>query len=695
MGLQALGGSLIFQILVTLGVTAFAAESARRSAVSAPNRDFLSSLAELFYKLQPHVPAQAKIQLADQLAVAIVSPEARELTLLDEAQSQATSAQVVDALLRSATEPMPPIPFTTFVTVDEARAWWEEVELVNSFGALTNAQFVAYGQHYANEVRRLTDPPLNQWVAAAQALAAGVPSPDTRWFIGLALVNAGMLNVPHPENYLEDLEGPLGLSWPDAWAYWEGTGLVAARPSSVTVPVPPGTITVPGAGAGAIDLSGLVGAIGGLAAALPVSLLGGMTAAANLTNAGRKRQHLDRLACQPTTALETLAQIARSTISTAGPLVLLRFQDDLPLVKNAVSGIITGLLTNAMPDKLVSPDNVDEVAFNMLLERTTFGATAHLVAQAAEMNANIKTLNTNMLAAFLADLAGYSRLAQAWLGQVEQVAIQPAMARRVNRIARARIPDINQLGVMYAKKEISPDKAAEALAESGYSDEWVDTFQQALFLDPRLGEIVRIAQFYALSISPETSTPSPEALRWLGARSDWLAQVNTTLPQVLPDWWWWYKLMKGGYEMTDVKVLVQVGKRAAVRREQTLFFNAILRLYRDGYIRRAEADELVQEGWGVGVRGSAFLDPITARMRAMDLQVEYNRKSMAASTIGRMLAKGFISEDEAIRLLEGQGMESQMAVARVVQAKLGLLPTRRLELPDLDDEDATVIEAGG
>jgi hypothetical protein len=96
---------------------------------------------------------------------------------------------------------------------------------------------------------------------------------------------------------------------------------------------------------------------------------------------------------------------------------------------------------------------------------------------------------------------------------------------------------------------------------------------------------------------------------------------------------------------------------------------------------------LIKEGWGVGTAGEAFLEPVAARMRAMDLQVEYNRKAMAVSLVGRMQAKGLISEDAAIEMMQRQGMERNVAVSRVLQAKLGLLPTRRLELPDQDDED--------
>ena len=131
-----------------------------------------------------------------------------------------------------------------------------------------------------------------------------------------------------------------------------------------------------------------------------------------------------------------------------------------------------------------------------------------------------------------------------------------------------------------------------------------------------------------------------------------------------------------------------MAKRAVVRREQTLFFNAVLRLFRDGYITRTRARELVEEGWGSGPNGAAFLDPVIARMRAMDMQVEYGQKQMAAGAVGRMHAKGLYSDTKVIASLVSLGMDPDKALARMVQSKLGLLPARRLELPETDEDES-------
>lgn len=690
--ISAFVGQRLVQLLVTLGVAGFAAEATRQAATTSPRWPTIEGLVARIQSFQPyHFPTSTR-RLADELHVAIASPSAVNVEIVSGQSRAEVQAAVVNALLARAAAPGPIPPLTPFPSVSEADSLMQLVDQLAMEGGISQFYWQEYQEHYERERSRLLALAPEDWIGLGQTLAADSPSPDTLYFVGRALANAGMLRVPNPESFLDELPGSAGRSWDDALAWYRIQGLigVAAPPAVPTPSVPAEAPVVPAAASplavpGLAAIPGLIAAINAHTLALPGALSQAMTGAANLTNGQRQRQHLDRLACMPTTALTMGQKLTAAALGLVVPFGMLAVQQAKPGALSPMKIIVENLAKTAIPSTLITPDNVDDFAMDLLADRTAFGAAAHLLAQAAEVNGNIKHMGAGYLAAFLADLSGYGRLAAAWLGQVEQQAVQPAMARRVNRITQAQIPRSNDLGVMYAKKEVTPQKTADTLAELGYDRFWQDTWLESLFLDPRLGEIVRVGQFYALSLSPETSQPTPAALHWLTARQDWLKQADVTLQQIMPDWWLWYKFMKGGYEMTDVKVLVQVAKRAIVRREQSLFFNAVLRLYRDGYITRPKAEELVGEGWGVGTAGQVFLDPIQARMRAMDLQVEYNRKAMVVGTVGRMLAKGFLGEDEAVRLMVGQGMAENVAVARIVQAKLGLLPTRRLELGEGED----------
>lgn len=682
--------------LVTIGVSSLAAFTALKSAQAAPSASIISSLTQLVQSAFPYKFVKAERQLADQLAVAIQSPAGQAAAEVSAAEASQASAEVVDTILAHAAAPARLPTLDTFYSVAQADAWLTLVQDLMAWETMSEAGYSVYADHYHREVARLTEGSTNTWIAAAQALAAGIPSPSRIFFIGLALARAGQLNVPNAEAWVLEGGFPQVATWGEAWDWWQRSGRIvplpvpppAAPPAATPAPpaaTPGGALTIPGLDA----LPGLAGSLAGLVGALPQALAGAMTGAANLTNAGRARQHRDRLECVDTTAGTLFQQLGGKLLSAAAPFALLAVDTHAGAARGPMGRIVNSLAQRAIPTGQMTPDNVDAMAMDLLVDRTTFSAAAHLLAQAAEVNANIKTLNTGYIAAFLANLSGYASLARSWLGQVEVQGIQPAMARRINRITQSQIPRLNDLAMLYAKKEASPKLTENTLAELGYSKEWRDIFASSLFLDPRQAELVRIGQMYAISLAPETRTPTPMALSWLSERGDWLAQAEVTLDQILPDWYWWYKLMKGGYEMTDVKVLVQVIKRAVVRREQTLFFNAVLRLYRDGFITRPRSRELVEEGWGVGKDGDAFLDPLAARMRAMDLQVEYNRKSMVVSTVGRMLAKGLIDDDEGVRLMVGQGMAEDVAVARLVQAKLGLLRTQRLEMPDEDRDTIT------
>jgi len=234
------------------------------------------------------------------------------------------------------------------------------------------------------------------------------------------------------------------------------------------------------------------------------------------------------------------------------------------------------------------------------------------------------------------------------------------------------IPTEGTLGTMYAKKEISEAKLRESLDKWGFASEWQDVFTRHLWMDPRLGEIIRISQ-----ISPPNPDPDPEA-------SAWLAERGYT-PEDPADWWYLYKLAKAGYEPVDVRVLVGVAKMGVVRREQTMFFEAARRLRRDGFIDDRRYEELIAEAWRAK-------SPVEFRRAATQLDVEYDRKESLLQITRRAYSRGAIAAGEALQLLGRLGMDGTAAAIQLLEEKVGLLPRTRLALAtamggDIDDGD--------
>jgi len=221
-----------------------------------------------------------------------------------------------------------------------------------------------------------------------------------------------------------------------------------------------------------------------------------------------------------------------------------------------------------------------------------------------------------------------------------------------------RLPPLPDVSMMYAKKEISEAEFDTFFDRQGIRAEYRDVYHRYIWLDPRLTELVRIAQFYR---PPET--PDPRAVEWLNRAgiepADWA------------DWWFTYKIAKAGYETIDIPILVGVAKIAVARREQTLYFDAIRRLRRDGFITTERTIELVEEGW-------VPKPPVEFRRQATELDVEYETRDDIAGAVVSAYTAGVISEADAITWLAELGMEGSRVRLRILRAKLGLVARPRL-----------------
>lgn len=221
-----------------------------------------------------------------------------------------------------------------------------------------------------------------------------------------------------------------------------------------------------------------------------------------------------------------------------------------------------------------------------------------------------------------------------------------------------KLPPLPDVEMMYAKKEISEAEFDKFFDRQGIRAEYRDVYHRYIWLDPRLTELVRIAQFYRPPV-----TPDPRAVEWLNRAgiepADWA------------DWWFTYKIAKAGYEVIDIPILVGVAKIAVARREQTLYFDAIRRLRRDGFISTERTISLVEEGW-------TPKPPVEFRRVATELDVEYETKDDVAGAVVSAYTAGVISEADVIAWLTELGMETGRVQLRILRAKLGLIARPRL-----------------
>jgi hypothetical protein len=349
-----------------------------------------------------------------------------------------------------------------------------------------------------------------------------------------------------------------------------------------------------------------------------------------------------------------------------------------------------------------SPDTVEEAAIRLLTQRAAFGMASHIWAQTMERFTPLKHMGFGQFGAFLADMAGFQRLASSVMQPIEFAAIQQPMRYKAGRLYRSTLPDQRLLELLYSKKEVNPAALDEVMSQQGFAQRWIDVTASAAFLDPRLSEVVRIGQFFQPGIIPELREPPPVVRAWLHDRRDWLSLVEKTPEELGADWWWYYKFMKGGYEMADVEVLVEVAKRATSRRENTLALSAATRLYRDGFVGPATRDALVRWAWAAPLETGDlerirslvpnaspedFENPLAARIMATDLTRSTRELGEGAQLALRAFSRRLLTEAELRDGLADMGIPPERAAVMVLNEKLGLLPRVRVELEGVGAEE--------
>jgi len=140
---------------------------------------------------------------------------------------------------------------------------------------------------------------------------------------------------------------------------------------------------------------------------------------------------------------------------------------------------------------------------------------------------------------------------------------------------RVNIPTPGDLQGMHRKHTLSPAQFGKYMAYWGYSEDWIKDYIEYLPADPRLFDILRMAE----AGFPVTSPPSAAipTLEKMGIR----AGGN-------PDWWLQMKFALAGYNWIDIPMLVDTVHRRETNSERNRLVTTASVNFRNGYMSEAQ-----------------------------------------------------------------------------------------------------------
>jgi len=228
----------------------------------------------------------------------------------------------------------------------------------------------------------------------------------------------------------------------------------------------------------------------------------------------------------------------------------------------------------------VTPEMAPGMAAKMFGVALTAGITAHAMSVGFELMHPFKELGFHQMTGMIAQLGSFGPVTAATLGQIHYAALRRPMMYACNKVTRSQIPDEKLLIEFRSKREIDKAEFLEAMAYQGFSDKWIEIIERWQWKDPRMFELMRVAD-----IGIEQGPP-PSSEMW------WFNRFGIT-GEKLKDWWLYRKLMRAGYEDVDLDVLVRTIHRREISFAMTYVRTAVRRNYRWGFLTDTELDEWI------------------------------------------------------------------------------------------------------
>ena len=567
-----------------------------------------------------------------------------EVARLGVGVSQALQVRDPTAYLELSSPPM----FSSVAEAEEWRLGWEQIIQA---GELTDPGPTIVFRHYQSEAVRLTAvPPVT--IPPVTIPPVTIP-PVTVPPVTIPPVTPPVAVVP-PEllQAIADLQVQLALLQVSGTAREEQIVALSTQIAALSTQVAtiPQTETMP-----ADVRQSLVGLAPALAGTGVGSLAGSIASTMSATAGPNAHSaQMARYTCQGSFS-EALLRVATTLAPSIAAGVILA--TDNPIrgrIQELIDGVITAQINMADLPAPASEVTAHSAASKRLTQAISLGLEAQAIAYTAEAMTPLKQMGFGQLAGFIGGLAGFDRISAGLMGTIEDAAIYQPLRWAANRRYRPRLPNEQILELMYQKRSLTEAELRDYLERLGLDETIISRTPTFIFNDPNPGLLIRAFQM----AEPPPFHPSIEDQRIM---------VIAGIAADDPDAYLKLKFAKSGLDDTDVNAFVPVVRMGILRREQTLRYSQIERMYREGFITRARAESEI-----IAARVPA--PTVAYRLAAMDLQREYEVAEDLRQLTMAMLSRGIISRGQAVDRLTALGMDSERVQVQVLRALVNLAP---------------------
>lgn len=393
--------------------------------------------------------------------------------------------------------------------------------------------------------------------------------------------------------------------------------------------------------------------------ALPLTGAGLLTGAHVLAKAFAQEGHQQTLKCMTSTGSALLSRIMGAALPAALPAAFMLNPQLQSFAQGLAAKALDTLYSPLEKQAPITPDKAPGVGVNLLLQAVLMGTGAHLMAVTAEASAPLKSMGMGYLSAFLADMAGFSRIAAAFQGMMIQWGLSQPMRYWALEKFRPMIPSERDLISLAGEGAIDKQKFIDMMRYHGYPDEWIW----------KLWELRDRAM-------------SPSLFRFL-------AEAGGLTPELLDR-----ELAEAGYNEKSRPAIKDAFMRLAAGELKGQFMPTVLKAYREGYLPVENLEEALREFGYQGVQldralKRAILEKVMQRLG--DEKSAQEKAEKARSDRAEYLAErartlfleqhkqGVISSDALRVRLASTGLSGEELTLEVQLAELRYNPKQEVE----------------